>query len=207
MCYGEGNSGAAIGDGVFGWELRIPEEKARIVGYEDPASMQEAAGLVEETSDTTGSGSAAGVRRDGKLIFCGGRRPVEGLGGEISKWAELGGSSGNGKPSLHRAKIPFKRPGLGLYKKKGKWVVIVRPNNLEGIKKGLTQESIQDSILGLPASKSGELKTESQTPSFAGESSGKKATPLDQGSKESPLKNHSPGMFPRSTLGGVRGVF
>ena len=169
--------------------------------------MQEGAGLVEETIDTTGSGSAAVDRRDGKLIFCGGRRPVEGLGGEISKWAELGGSSGSGKPSLHRAKIPFKRPGLGLYKKKGKWVVIVRPNNLEGIKKGLTQESIQDSILGLPASKSGELKTESQTPSFAGESSGKKATPLDQGSRESPLKNHSPGMFPRSTLGGVRGVF
>ena len=130
------------------------------------------------------------------------------LGWEISKWAELGGPSGSGKPSLHRAKLPFKRPGLGLYKKKGKWVVIVRPNNLKGLKKGLAQESIQDSILGLPAFKSGELKTELQRPSFAGESSEKKVTPLDQGNRESPLKSHSLGMFPRSTaFGGVSREF
>ena len=138
--------------------------------------MQEGAGLVEETSDTTGSGSAAVDRRDRKLIFGGGRRSVDGLGEEISKWAKLGGPSGSGKPSLHRAKLPFKRPGLGLYKKKGKWVVIVRPNNLKGLKKGLAQESIQDSILGLLASKSGELKTKLQRPSFVGESLEKKAT-------------------------------
>ena len=164
--------------------------------------------MVEETSDTIGSGLAAADRRDGKLIFGGGRRHVVRLGGEISKWAELGGPSGSGKSRLHRAKLPFKRLGLGLYKKKRKWVVIVRPNNLKRFKKGLAKEPIQDAILGLPASKSGELKTELQRPSFAGESSEKKATPLDQGSRESTLKSQSPGMFPRSNAfgGGVRGV-
>ena len=80
MFYGEGNFDAAIGDGVSGWGLRIPKEKASIVGYEDPISMQEDAGLVEETIDTIGSGSAAVDRKDGKLIFGGGRRPVVGLG-------------------------------------------------------------------------------------------------------------------------------
>ncbi|RVX00292.1 hypothetical protein CK203_024581 [Vitis vinifera] len=103
MCYGEGDSDAAVGDGVSEWGLRIPEEKARIVGGEDPVS-------------------------------------------------------------------------------------------------------IQDAILGLPASTSGEFKTKRQRPSLVGESSEKKATPLDQGNRESTLKSQSPGMFPRSNaFGGVSG--
>ena len=208
MCYGEGDSDAAVGDRVSGWGLRIPEEKARIVGGEDPVSMQESAELMEETSDTTGYGSAATDRRDGKLIFGSGRRSGVGLGREISKWAELGGPSGSGKSKLHRAKPPVKSSGLGLYKKKGKWAVIVRPNNLKGFKKGLAQEPIQDAFLGLHASTSGEFKMERQKASLVEESSEKKATPLDHGSRESTLKSQSPGMFPRSNAfgGGVRGV-
>ncbi|RVW30268.1 hypothetical protein CK203_098811 [Vitis vinifera] len=96
--YGEGNSEAAVGDRVSGWGLRIPEEKASRIGCEGPGSLQEEAGLVKETLDMTGNGSAEVVRRDGKLIFGGGRKLVDGLGGQMSKWAEMGGPSGMRSP-------------------------------------------------------------------------------------------------------------
>ena len=55
--YGDGNPDAGVGDGVTGWGLRIPEEKARLLDCEGLVSLQEDAGLVKETIDTTKSGS------------------------------------------------------------------------------------------------------------------------------------------------------
>ena len=203
--YGDGNPDAGVGDGVTRWGLQILEEKARLIDCEGLVSLQEDARLVKETLDATKSGSAEVVRRDGKQLFSSGRNPVDGQGGQSSKWAEPGGPTGNGKPSLHRAKFPFKRAGLGLSKKKGQWVVTVRPNILKGLKKGLAHAS----LLRLPASKSGEFKTELSKPAFVGESSEQEAPPLDQGRSDSPLKSFMLGIFPFSTAfgGGVRGIF
>ena len=198
--YGEGNSEAAVGDRVSGWGLRIPEEKASRIGCEGLGSLQEEAGLVKETLDMTGNGSAEVVRRDGKLIFGGGRKLVDGLGGQMSKWAELGGPSGMRSPVAIGPNFLLKERAWAYPKRRGNGLVIVRPNNFKGLKNGLAHAS----ILGLLASKSGELKMEFQKPCFAGESSEKEAPPLDQGRRESPLESHSLGMFPRSIA--FRGV-
>ena len=202
--YGEGNSEAAVGDRVSGWGLRIPEEKASRIGCEGLGSLQEEAGLVKETLDMTGNGLAEVVRRDGKLIFGGGRKLVDGLGGQMSKWAEMGGPSGMRSPVAIWPNFLLKERAWAYPKRRGNGLVIVRPNNFKGLKKGLAHAS----ILGLLASKSGELKMEFQKPCFAGESSEKEVPPLDQGRRESPLESHSPGMFPRSiAFGGVSEEF
>ena len=77
----------------------------------------------------------------------------------------------------------------------------VRPNILKGLKKGLAHAS----LLGLPASKSGEFKTELPKPAFVGESSEQEVPSLDQGRSDSPLKSFMPSMFPFSTA--FEGVF
>ena len=154
--YGEGNSEAAVGDRVSGWGLRIPEEKASRIGCEGLGSLQEEAGLVKETLDMTGNGSAEVVRRDGKLIFGGGRKLVDGLGGQMSKWAEMGGPSGMRSPVAIGPNFLLKERAWAYPKRRGNGLVIVRPNNFKGLKKGLAHAS----ILGLLASKSGELKME-----------------------------------------------
>ena len=94
--YREGNPDAGVGDGVTGWGLWIPKEKVRLIDCEGPVSLQEDAGLVKKTLDATKSGSAKVVRRDGKQLFGGGRNPVDGQGGQSSKWAEPGGPTSNG---------------------------------------------------------------------------------------------------------------
>ena len=104
----------------------------------------------------------------------------------------LGGPTGIRKPSLLRAKFSFKKAGLGLSKKKGRWVVSFRPNRLKGLKKGLAHAS----LLGLPSSKSREFKTELPKPVFVGESSEQEAPLLDQGHSASSLKSYMLGMFP-----------
>ena len=127
---------------------------------------------------------------------------MDGQCGQCSKWAEPGGPTGNRKPNLHRTKFLFKTMGLGLSKKKGRWVMTIRPNNPKELKKRLAHVS----LLGLLASKFGEFKTELSKLAFDGESLEQETPPLDQGRSDSPLKSFMPGMFPFSiAFGGVFG--
>ena len=127
---------------------------------------------------------------------------MDGQCGQCSKWAEPGGPTGNRKPNLHRAKFLFKTMGLGLSKKKGRWVMTIRPNNIKELKKRLAHVS----LLGLLASKFGEFKTELPKLAFDGESLEQETPPLDQGRGDSLLKSFMPGMFPFSiAFGGVFG--
>ena len=114
----------------------------------------------------------------------------------------LGGPIGTRKPSLHRAKCSFKKVGLGLSKKEGRWAMSCRPNRLKGIKKGLAHAY----LLGLPSSVAGEFKTELPKPIFIGESSEQEVPLLYQGHRASPLKSYKLGMFPiSSAFGGCPG--
>ena len=208
--YGGGNPAAGVGDRATGWEIRIPEDKAGKKDCGGLVSLQEVVRLVKETPDATKGGAAEVVRKDKMKLFEEGRSTEAGKDGLSSKWAELvdqlGGPACSQKPSTHRAKSPFKKVGLGYFKKEGRWAEAFRPNRSKGVKKG----SARDSFLGLPSSAAGESKAELPTPSCAREFSMQEAPSLGQGRNALPWKSYTSGMFPISTIlgggGGLGGI-
>ena len=207
MHYGGGNPAAGVGDRVTGWEIRIPEDKAGKKDCGGLVSLQEVTRLVKETPDAAKGGTAKVVRKDKMKLFEKSRSIEAGKArknGPSSKRAELvdqlGGPACSRKPSSHRAKSPFKKMGMGCFKKEGRWARSSRPNRSKEVMKG----SAHVSVLGLPSSAAGENKEELPTPRCTRDFSMQEAPALGQDRNAPPWKSYTSGMYPISSiLGGV----